>query len=68
MFRAKIYKEYYKIKSDNRDLNYNKFFDSGKKSTALPEEFNSHNTDRLTISQIKKLFVSHNYLKSMLNA
>ncbi len=68
MFRAKIFKEYFKIESDNRDLNYNKFFDSGQKSTALPEEFNSHNTDRLTISQIKKLFMSHDYLKGMLNA
>ena len=68
MFRAKIIKNYYKIESDNRDLNYSKFFDSGQKSDTLPEEFNSHNTDRLTINQIKKLFMSNNYLKKMLNA
>ena len=68
MFRAKIIKNYYKIESDNRDLNYSKFFDSGQKHSTLPEEFNSHNTDRLTIKQIKKLFMSNNYLKKMLNA
>ena len=68
MLRAKNLKNYYKIVSDNRDLNYEKFFNTGQMSNSQFEEFNSHNTERLNIKQIKKIFMSHHYLKSMLNA
>ncbi len=45
---------YYRIPADNRDLNYNKYFVEGEKEHSLAEDYNSNNTDRLAISQIKE--------------
>ena len=42
------YKGYYKIKFDNRDLNYENFFSSGKKTTKTID-YTSENTKRLTV-------------------
>ena len=46
--------DYFKIPSDNRDLNYNKYFFEGKKSKAL-EEYNSSNTIQLNKKELIKL-------------
>lgn len=46
--------DYFKIPSDNRDLNYNKYFFEGKKSKAL-EEYNSSNTVQLNKKELIKL-------------
>ena len=45
---------YFKIPSDNRDLNYNKYFFEGKKSKVL-EEYNSSNTTQLNKKELIKL-------------
>ncbi len=45
---------YYRIPSDNRDLNYNKYFIEGQEELSEAEDYNSHNTERLTIEQIKE--------------
>ncbi|MFJ5768864.1 polysaccharide biosynthesis protein [Psychrobacillus sp. NPDC093180] len=48
---------FYRVPADNRDLNYDKYFEDGDKKLSSDEEYNSHNTYRLTIEQIKdKLF------------
>jgi UDP-glucose 4-epimerase len=46
--------EYYRIPSDNRDLNYNKYFSVGINKIKL-EEYNSHNTKRLSEIELKEL-------------
>lgn len=46
-------KGFYRVPADNRDLNYEKYFEDGDKKLSSDEEYNSHNTDRLTIEQIK---------------
>ncbi len=46
--------DYFKIPSDNRDLNYNKYFFEGKKSKAL-EEYNSSNTVQLNKKELIRL-------------
>jgi UDP-glucose 4-epimerase len=47
---------YYRIPSDNRDLNYGKYLDDGDISLAATEEYHSHNTIRLDLEQtIEKL-------------
>lgn len=43
---------FYRIPSDKRDLNYDKFFTEGERQLATEEEYNSHNTERLNIDQI----------------
>ena len=51
---------YFRIPSDNRDLNYDKFFIKGMTSKPI-EEFNSYNTKRLTEKQLIDLLSSIGY-------
>ncbi|QEN05619.1 NAD-dependent epimerase/dehydratase family protein [Thiospirochaeta perfilievii] len=39
--------DYYKVPVDDRDLNYNKFFEDGEEVITEAEEYHSHNTHRL---------------------
>ena len=45
---------YYRIPSDNRDLNYNKYFVEGQAEVSEAQDYNSHNTERLNVEQIKE--------------
>ena len=40
---------YYRVRSDKRDLNYGAYFDKGEPKVATAEEYNSHNTERLDV-------------------
>ncbi len=57
MARAEELEDYYRIPADNRDLNYNKYFDEGENEINAGEDYNSHNTERLSISEIKELLI-----------
>lgn len=58
--------EYYRICSDNRDLNYNKYFIEGESSISHSEDYNSHNTRRLDVIQVKELLLKQDYVKEAL--
>ena len=49
---------FYKIPADNRNLNYEKYLDSGSKKISLSEEYSSNNTTILNIEQIKEKLLS----------
>ena len=53
--------DYYKVSADNRDLNYNKYFSEGIDSKAVLEEYNSFNTNRLSIQELKDLLGTIGY-------
>ena len=53
--------DYYKVSADNRDLNYNKYFSEGIDSKAVLEEYNSFNTNRLSIKELKDLLGTVGY-------
>ena len=53
--------DYYKVSADNRDLNYNKYFSEGIDSKAVLEEYNSFNTNRLSIQELKDLLGTVGY-------
>ena len=53
--QSKEYKEYFKIVSDNRDLNYEKYYSNGKKSSQKIEDYTSENTKRLDVTQTAKI-------------
>tara|TARA_B100001059_G_scaffold219955_1_gene241487 strand:- start:10885 stop:11889 length:1005 start_codon:yes stop_codon:yes gene_type:complete len=55
MAKAEDMGNFYRIPSDNRDLNYSKYFSEGEKNTANIEDYNSHNTERLDVNKIKML-------------
>uniref|UniRef100_A0A7C3J797 UDP-glucose 4-epimerase n=1 Tax=candidate division WOR-3 bacterium TaxID=2052148 RepID=A0A7C3J797_UNCW3 len=67
MVKAEDMEGYFRIPADNRDLNYDKYFEEGeKKLLTLKEEYNSDNTTRLNVEQIKKLLLSLDYVKQEL--
>jgi UDP-glucose 4-epimerase len=47
--------DYYRVAADNRDLNYNKYFSEGSNSNKMIDDYNSHNTKRLSESQLISL-------------
>ena len=55
--RAEDMGDYYRVRADSRDLNYDKFFVEGSVQTEAEESYTSHNTRRLdlkgTIAKIK---------------
>jgi UDP-glucose 4-epimerase len=53
--------EYYRVSADNRDLNYNKYFSEGIDSKSVLEEYNSFNTNRLSIQELKELLGTIGY-------
>ena len=55
MFVAEDQGGYYRVPSDNRDLNYSKFNEEGEKDLSIVEDYNSHNTDRLDVEGMVKL-------------
>lgn len=47
--------DYYRIKADNRDLNYNKYFSEGINIAPTLDDYHSHNTRRLNESELTNL-------------
>lgn len=58
--------DFYRIPYDTRDLNYENFFNKGNQKIADGEEYNSNNTKRLSIEEIKKKLLSLDYIKNEL--
>ena len=56
--------EFYRVPSDNRDLNYDKYFSKGNKGTEEVEDFNSNNTELLDVEQVKEKLLSLEYIRS----
>lgn len=50
--------DYFRIVMDTRDLNYKPFFSEGDLETAKFEDYNSHNTERLSVEGVKELLMS----------
>jgi len=61
--------DYFRVPSDNRDLNYGKFFDSGEirlTQVSHGESYNSHNAPRIDIQEIKSLLLQLDFIKKKL--
>ena len=58
MVKAIDMDQYYRIPSDDRDLNYNKFFEDGEEVITQAGEYHSHNTHRLNEEELKKMIVN----------
>lgn len=57
---------FFKVPADQRDLNYDKFFEKGDQKLSSVEEYNSDNTQILTIEQIKEKLLELDYVQSEL--
>lgn len=50
--------DYLRVRMDDRDLNYAKYFTEGSTEEASLEDYTSHNTEQLTIPQVEQLLLS----------
>ncbi len=65
MFVAQDQGDYYRIPSDNRDLNYSKYHDIGEKDLSQVEDYNSHNTNRLDVNGMITLLRKLNFINDI---
>ena len=57
---------FFRVPADKRDLNYDKFFIEGDQKLTSEEEYNSHNTQRLDVRQIKEKLLALGFVKNEL--
>jgi len=65
-FKSQDMGDFYRVPADNRDLNYDKFFIKGNKQLSSTDEYNSHNTDRLSVEAVKDKLLSLSYIQEEL--
>jgi UDP-N-acetylglucosamine 4,6-dehydratase/5-epimerase len=59
---------FFRVPADKRDLNYDKYFIDGDKERTKLTEFNSNNTELLTVKQTKEKLLSLQYIRDELEA
>jgi UDP-glucose 4-epimerase len=60
--------QYYRVPSDDRDLNYAKYFVEGELEIAALDDYTSHNTERLDVEGVKRLLLKLDYIQEQLHA
>jgi len=57
---------HYRIKADNRDLNYGKFYEEGNKKIEDYDEYHSHNAYRLNKDELKNILINLDLVKGLI--
>lgn len=60
--------DFYRVPADKRDLNYDKYFKEGDEARNPLTEFNSENTELLTVEQVQEKLLSLKYIREELAA
>ncbi len=60
--------DFYRVPSDNRGLNYDKYFKDGDIKRNALSEFDSNNTQLLSVEEVKEKLLSLQYIRDELNA
>ena len=68
MAHAEDMDRYYRIPSDDRDLNYAKYYVEGESSVSASQDYTSHNTERLNVAQVKELLLTLDFIQDALHA
>ncbi|MBI1295527.1 NAD-dependent epimerase/dehydratase family protein [bacterium] len=55
MLRSTDLDYYFSVPADNRDLNYDAYFTQGKKPLSQQEDYNSHNTQLLSVDEMAEV-------------
>ena len=66
MAKANDLENFYKIPADTRDLNYKKYFETGDIMTSSQDDYNSHNTRRLNVEEVKERLLALDYIQDEL--
>lgn len=59
---------FYRVPADTRDLNYDKYFSDGDEERDLLEEFNSDNTELMTVEEVKEKLLTVPLIREELEA
>lgn len=65
--KAQDMQRYWRIPADNRDLNYEAFISEGSPEANAVDDYTSHNTERLTVTQVKDVLLALPYVQNALN-
>ena len=57
---------FYRVPSDKRDLNYGKFIDEGMEQLETLQEYNSDNTEQLTVNEMVEKLLNLDYIQDEL--
>ena len=63
MVKAVDMGDYYRIPADTRSLNYNQFVENGEEVITESDEYHSHNTHRLSESEVVDLLLQLKEIK-----
>ena len=66
MARAEDLGDYFRVPADTRDLNYDKYFVAGEQGITGRGDYDSENTRRLTVAEIKELLATIPYVQGEL--
>lgn len=58
--------DYYRVPPDMRDLNYDAYFERGDVHITEASEYNSHNTHRLDVEEMKQLLLKLPFIRSII--
>ena len=68
MARSEDLGGYYRIPADSRDLNYDKYFVQGETEISKIDDYTSHNTVRLSVSQVKDTLMKLDMIREAVHA
>ena len=68
MARAEDHGEYYRVPADMRDLEYSKFFTEGQRTVSEAGEYNSNNTDQLSVGRTVDLLLKLDIVQEALRS
>ena len=60
--------DFYRVPADKRGLNYDKYFKDGDTERTKLSEFNSNNTELLTVEEVKEKLLSLSYIRDEIKA
>ncbi len=66
IIRAIDLEKFYQIPADNRNLNYDVYFENGDMKISTLQDYNSSNTTRLNVDEVKNKLLSLDYIQKEL--
>lgn len=66
--KAEETERYFRVPMDVRDLNYAKYFTEGEQTFSAAHDYNSHNTRRLDVAEVKEVLLGLEFIREALNA
>lgn len=59
--------QYFRVPPDLRDMNYSKFVEEGEARISRSEDYNSHNTRRLDVAEMRALLLQLEFIRALVD-